>query len=249
MFESALERVINDVVVPSASDVDREGRFPAAAVAALGEAGLFGLTVATEHGGMGLGLAEAARVVERLARACGSTAMVACMHYSGVAVLNATAPAAVLREVAAGRHLSTLAFSEQGSRSHFWAPLSTARADGDRVHLDANKSWVTSAGHATAHVWSSRPTGGEGVSTLWLVPRDAAGLSGRGPFDGLGLRGNDSSPVRAQWVTVPAGARLGGDGKGFDLMMGVVLPTFNFRLDDLPFSDEIPRIYAAAAAS
>ncbi len=227
MFHSALERVIHDVVTPSALAVDREGRFPSEAVTALGAAGILGLTVATEHGGVGKGLAEAAQVVERLARACGSTAMVACMHYSGVAVLNATAPASVLREVAAGRHLSTLAFSEQGSRSHFWAPLSSARNDGGNVILDAEKSWITSASHATAYVWSSRPLGGEGASTLWLVPRDAPGLSVRGPFDGLGLRGNDASPVRAQGVCVPGSARLGDDGKGFDLMMGVVLPTFN----------------------
>ena len=31
-----------------------------------------------------------------------------------------------------GQHLSTLAFSEAGSRSHFWAPTSTARAEGMR---------------------------------------------------------------------------------------------------------------------
>ena len=33
-----------------------------------------------------------------------------------------------LTEIAGGRHLTTLAFSETGSRSHFWAPMSTAAA-------------------------------------------------------------------------------------------------------------------------
>ena len=49
----------------------------------------------------------------------------------------------------------------------------------------------------------------------------------QGPFDGLGLRGNDSSPVTADGVRVPASAMLGQDGKGFDIMMGTVLPLFN----------------------
>ena len=53
-----------------------------------------------------------------------------------------TAPTTVRRAIAAGEHLSTLAFSESGSRSHFWAPLSTATLDGDEVVLDASKSWV-----------------------------------------------------------------------------------------------------------
>ncbi len=222
-----LEPIVQSVIAPSAASVDQAGEFPSAGLAALGSAGLLGLTVATEHGGMGLGLDAAALVVERLARACASTAMVVCMHYSGTAVLNAHAGPQVLRDVADGKHLSTLAFSEAGSRSHFWAPMSSATLDTGSVVLDAQKSFVTAARHATAYVWSSRPVGAEGISTLWLVPRNAAGLNVPTPFDGMGLRGNDSSPVSAHDVRVHPSAMLGPDGKGFDLMMGVVLPTFN----------------------
>ena len=59
--------------------------------------------------------------------------------------------------IARGEHLTSLAFSEFGSRSHFWIPTGTATADGDAVRLDARKSWITSAGHADSYVWSSRP--------------------------------------------------------------------------------------------
>jgi alkylation response protein AidB-like acyl-CoA dehydrogenase len=67
----------------------------------------------------------------------------------------------------------------------------------------------------------------EGLSTLWLVPAGAPGLTVHGPFEGLGLRGNDSSPVSADSVRLPASAMLGPDGGGFDIMMGVVLPVFS----------------------
>ncbi|MEU5935269.1 hypothetical protein [Micromonospora sp. NPDC047187] len=51
-----------------------------------------------------------------------------------------------------------MAFSEYGSRSHFWSPTGTATAaDDDTVRLDARKSWVTSAGEANSYVWSSLP--------------------------------------------------------------------------------------------
>lgn len=224
---SAIEAIATDVVAPAAAHVDRDGAFPRAAVAALGQAGLLGLTSSTEVGGHGRGLRDAVAVVERLARECASTAMIACMHYSAVAVLEPHGPRDVRREIAAGRHLSTLAFSEVGSRGQFWAPMSTATAAGDDVLLTARKSWITSAGHADSYVWSSRPVAAAGPSTLWLVPRDAPGLTLAGRFDGLGLRGNDSRPVDARDVRVPASARLGADGAGFDLMLGVVLPTFN----------------------
>ena len=123
--------------------------------------------------------------------------MVTCMHYAGALVIEKHGDDATRRDIAAGRHLSTLAFSEAGSRSMFWAPTSTATAEGDHVRLDAQKSWVTSAHEATAYVWSSKPVEGAEASTIWLVPRGAAGLSGPERFEGLGLRGNDSTPVTA----------------------------------------------------
>jgi alkylation response protein AidB-like acyl-CoA dehydrogenase len=154
--------------------------------------------------------------------------MVACMHFSGASVLEACGSREVRQAAASGAHLSTLAFSESGSRSHFWAPVSSATRDNGHITLNARKSFVTSASRATAYVWSSQPvTSGAGFSTLWLVPTQTPGLEVQGPFDGLGLRGNDSSPVFAEDVRVPESAMLGEDGKGFDIMMSAVLPMFN----------------------
>lgn len=220
-----LESVCVDVIAPNAVEVDRSASFPLASVEALAAAGLLGAVSSPDVGGLGLGAPGAARVVERIARECGSTAMVVCMHFCGVAVLEAHASVEVRRAAASGAHLSTLAFSEAGSRSHFWAPMSTATPVGDSVALDAQKSWVTSARHASAFVWSSRATTGEG-STIWLVPRNAGGLAVPGAFDGLGLRGNDSAPVAATGARIPASNRLGPDGGGTDVMMGIVLPIF-----------------------
>jgi alkylation response protein AidB-like acyl-CoA dehydrogenase len=59
-----------------------------------------------------------------------------------------------------------------------------------------------------------------------LVPAHSPGLKVAAPFDGLGLRGNASSPVEATGVRVPTTARLGDDGGGLDLALGVVLPVF-----------------------
>jgi isovaleryl-CoA dehydrogenase len=173
-------------VESAAAGVDASGAFPRPAIRALGEAGLLGLVSASEVGGRGGGMREAAAVVERLAGACASTAMVTVMHYCGTAVLEAHGPEPVRRDIAAGRHLTTLAFSEVGSRSQFWAPLGTAAASDGGVALDARKSWVTSAGEADSYVWSSRPVVADGASTLWLVPSGATGLGVAGPFDGWG---------------------------------------------------------------
>jgi alkylation response protein AidB-like acyl-CoA dehydrogenase len=225
-YRASLDSVISTVVAPSASVVDSAGEFPSAAVKSLGDAGILGLVSSAEVGGGGEGMRAAAEVIETLAGVCGSTAMVVLMHYAATAALEAYGQESVRREIASGQHLSTLAFSEVGSRSHFWAPVSTATADGDDVVLDADKSWVTSAGEVASYVWSSKPLAAEGPMTLWLVPSTADGLAVDGPFDGLGLRGNGSRPMTARSVRVPATARLAEDGGGLDAALGAVLPWF-----------------------
>jgi alkylation response protein AidB-like acyl-CoA dehydrogenase len=225
-YESALARVIDDVVEPGAATVDRDGSYPRAQLEALGEAGILGLASSPDVGGGGGSLAAAASVVEQLARHCGSTAMVVMMHYSATAVIEVHGPQDVREAIAAGRHVTTLAFSEAGSRSHFWVPLGTAAQQDGAVRLDAQKSWVTAAREADSYVWSSRPLSADGPMTLWLVPSDATGLSVPAPFDGLGLRGNASSPVTANGVELPTSAMLGVDGAGLDIAFTVVLPWF-----------------------
>jgi alkylation response protein AidB-like acyl-CoA dehydrogenase len=227
-YLQTLEPIAAEVVGPAAAEIDRSGVYPRAALDALAKAGLLGLVSAAEVGGLGQGHRAAALVVERLARECASTAMVVCMHYAAAAVIEAHGPREIRAAIAAGQHVSTLAFSEVGSRSHFWAPLSTAAAvaGNGHVRLDASKSWITSAGQADSYVWSSRPMAGDGASTIWLVPAQADGLRVTVPFEGLGLRGNASSPVSAENVLVTPATMLGADGGGFDIMMGIVLPYF-----------------------
>ena len=225
-YESRLELICATTVAPNAAAVDQDGAFPKQSIEALAAAGLLGALSSTEYGGLALGLPGAARIVRRVAEECGSTAMVLVMHYCGTAVLEAYAAKDVRAAAASGAHLSTLAFSEAGSRSHFWAPASTAAAQDGRVRLNAAKSWVTSASHATSYVWSSLPLAAGGASTIWLVPASSPGLKVESPFEGLGLRGNDSSPVSASDVDIPASAMLGSDGQGFEIMMSVVLPAF-----------------------
>jgi alkylation response protein AidB-like acyl-CoA dehydrogenase len=223
-----LEKIIADVVAPNAVEIDQSGTFPRQAMEAFGKAGLLGLISAEEAGGLGQGHRAATLVMERLARECASTSLVLCMHYAAAAVIEAHGPRQVREAIAAGRHTTSLAFSEAGSRSHFWAPVSTATevAGNGHVRLDARKSWVTSAGQVDSYVWSSRPLKAEGASTIWFVPSQASGLKVTAPFNGLGLRGNYSSPVAAEGVEVDKTAMLGADGGGFEIMINIVLPYF-----------------------
>src|SRR5580692_6250876 len=227
--------IASRVLAPSAGQNDKAGRFSTEAVASLGESGLLALMLPANVGGLGLGPRTFAAVIAALAEADASVAMVYLMHVLGTATISAARPSAaqalapILQEIGAGRHLSTLAFSEAGSRSHFWAPTSRAHRNGNGVRVSAKKSWVTSAGHAHSYIVSSLSPEGKGPtdSTLYLLPAQTRGLSVAGYWEGLGLRANASAPMALDDCDVPSDLQLTDDGAGFPAMLNVVLPLFN----------------------
>jgi len=229
------QEIASRVLAPSAGQNDKTGRFSTEAVESLGQSGLLGLMLPADVGGSELGPRTFAAVAATLAEADASVAMVYLMHILGATTISAARPPVAdavtptLREIAAGRHLSTLAFSEAGSRSHFWAPVSRAHRNGHGVFISAKKSWVTSAGHAQSYVVSSLAPEGSGPtdSTLYLVPAGTRGLSVAGPWDGLGLRANASAPITLEECQVSSDFQITDDGAGFQTMLNLVLPLFN----------------------
>jgi alkylation response protein AidB-like acyl-CoA dehydrogenase len=223
------------VAAARAKQVDADGAFPRGAVDELRRSGLLGLTLPTAVGGLGGGPAELVDVTSRLAAVCGSTAMVYLMHVSAAMAVASAPPEGrpdLIRQLASGEKLGTLAFSEAGSRSHFWAPVSQGQTVDGATQVKTRKSWVTSAGHADVYVVSTltspelAPEGAPVAIDVFTVDDSSAGVSVAGSFRGLGLRGNASAPMTFD-LTVPAQDRLGAPGSGFGLMLTVVMPWFN----------------------
>ena len=229
---SKASQIATEVAFPNAADVDLQGRFPIESMKALAEAGLYGLCLPKQVGGKGEGMRAFAGVVEELAGACGSTAMVYVMHVTAAQAIVTSSTLAdrdsILREIAAGRHLTTLAFSETGSRSQFWAPVSRLEETNGHYVTSASKSWVTAAGHADSYVSTAQKPGAASPleSTIYLVRTKAKGVQVTSAFNGLGLRGNDSAPVSLEKITVPRSDLISAPGEGPKVILEIVLPWF-----------------------
>lgn len=225
------KKIGQEVLDQYAQEVDEKGRFPEESIKALQEAGFMGLIAPSQYGGWGEGPRTFAAVIDTLAQYCGSTAMIYLMHISGTAAIQSHLPAngeQILRDIVAGRHLTTLAFSEKGSRSHFWAPVSQARQNGTDYILNCEKSWVTSASRADSYIVTTKIPDAKGPMEwdMLFMPTSISGVKVAGPWNGLGLRGNDSAPVTIQEASLPINQRVCEPGAGFSAAMQNVLPWF-----------------------
>jgi alkylation response protein AidB-like acyl-CoA dehydrogenase len=247
------EKLAKEQLAPGADEIDATRSFPRQNLQALGRSGVLGLLVPTEFGGAGAGIPEMSQVVERMAQACASTAMVTLMHYCGAAVIVAKGSNSLkqrlLPAIASGEHLTTLAFSEAGSGGHFYMPVSEVKKTADGLSLTARKTFVTSAGEADSYVVSARKASASGPTDLdlYLVAKGTKGFEVGKPFEGLGLAGNASAPMKLDSVKLAEGVRLGNEGSGFQTMMEVVLPHFQVGVAAVSLGIASAAFQAAAA--
>ncbi|MQS88199.1 acyl-CoA dehydrogenase family protein [Companilactobacillus mishanensis] len=209
-----------------ANEVDVEGRFPKASVDALRKAGYFGLVIPKEYGGQGKGIEEHAEVCTGLAESGASASLCYMMSNVGAYCLSLYASEEmkkdILPRVASGEIILGLAYSETGSGTHFYRPDMTEEPHDGYSILNGRKSFVTTAREADYYLTITHSTK-DGSNNLWLVPRDAEGLSFESTFNGLGLRGNVSDPMVLDHVKLDESCKIPGNGDGDRLIFIVGL--------------------------
>src|SRR5260370_36554256 len=95
--------IADRVLAPAARQNDKEARFSSEAIAALGPAGLLGITLPTEVGGSALGPRTLAAVITTFAEADASAAMVYLMPVVATATIAAAPPGSEVARTRGGR--------------------------------------------------------------------------------------------------------------------------------------------------
>jgi alkylation response protein AidB-like acyl-CoA dehydrogenase len=225
--------VATSEVGPRAAATDRERAFPRESLAALRDAGLWGLRVAAADGGLGADLLSTCLVVEEVARKCPSTGMCYKMHIEASELVSRMPSAAqrqgIVRGIAAGEALLTVAGGETSGKGDDWLPgmqLSAVEKTPEGYRLDGiRKSYVTSAGEATHYFMLCRVGTDAKPSqlTALLVEADRIDWQTLEPWHGLGMRGNNSMPMRFTGL-VPEANRIGEEHAGLKYLGAVMMP-------------------------
>jgi alkylation response protein AidB-like acyl-CoA dehydrogenase len=213
-----IRSIVEDVVRPNAERIDAEGLFPRDNLSALARAGWNGVLLPKALGGLGLDHVAFAIAAEEIGRACASTALVYVMHVGAAQTIalygNDDQKRRWLLPARDGL-IGTYSTSEKASGGHWWFNFSEAARDGSDYLVTAEKSFTTSSGQADYYVVQTRTPGAKGPTdiTFFIVDGKAPGIRA-GKWDGLGVRGNHSGPIRSVGVKVPARDRLGKEGEG-----------------------------------
>jgi acyl-CoA dehydrogenase len=205
----------------AAREVADPERYPAESVDELQALGLFSAPLPVELGGEGLDLPRSVAIVEALAEASPSLALLASMPFGLAGVLAGAAPAVPdarlpafreqLTRIAAdyrARRIYAACNSEKGAGGSIAATRTVARHDGAGYRLTGEKI-LGSFGQYAATFFSTAKLPEGGVE-LFLVDTGSAGVTIHADWDGFGMRSTESHSVR--YDDAPAREMLGHPG-------------------------------------
>jgi acyl-CoA dehydrogenase len=218
---------VDDVVAPVASAMARgEGPHPKRVIEAAGEAGLAGILTPVEYGGAGGTHGDFIELIEAIARADASTAVIVDVHLSVgtepiIVFGNDDQKSRYLPRLASGEWLAAFALSEPAGGSDAAAMQTRAVLDGDDYVLDGSKAFITSAGEADLYIVMARTGNGRGASAF-LVESTWPGVNAGRPLEKMGLHGSWTAELAFDGVRVPVANRLGDEGIGFAVAMSAL---------------------------
>jgi len=196
----ALRKLARDLadreLAPRAAHWDEHEEFPHEIWRLLRQADLFSITIDPEFGGMGLGDVGATIVLEELARADVSCAILCQLIFNGPPRGIEHLGSQEMKErwlprAASGETLFCIGITEPDAGSAVDHMRAALTPDGDGYRLNAYKNYVT-GGHVAGAclVWARFPRseGAKGIGAV-VVPLDRDGVTVAGTHRKMGLRG------------------------------------------------------------
>jgi acyl-CoA dehydrogenase len=193
-----------------ADDVDRDGRFPKAAIDATREHKLLGMQIPVELGGFGASIHDIADVCYALGRACASSAMIFAMHQTKVACLVRHGRGnpymeALMRRIASEQLLMASSTTEGQNGGNIRASAAAVGHDGDHITLLRDATVISYGAEADGLVTIARRADGAAASdqVLLALTKDDYTIKRTQGWETLGMRGTCSTGFELQ-VSCPS---------------------------------------------
>ncbi|MCP4834086.1 MAG: acyl-CoA dehydrogenase, partial [Phycisphaera sp.] len=216
-----------------AIQIDRDQEVPDWCIKRLFEIGVLGMTIPAEFGGLGLGITSYNRVLERIGRSCGSTAVVVSAHQSigckAVMLFGTDEQKSRFLPRLAADTLSAFCLSEPnvGCDAGGQETRCEVSEDGEHFILNGEKKWATSGALSGLFTVMAKqritdPKTGktkDKVTALICTPdMEGVDIFSRNRSK-CGIRGTWQARIRLKDVKVPRSNLLHAEGRGLNVAL------------------------------
>jgi alkylation response protein AidB-like acyl-CoA dehydrogenase len=224
----AIERWLERGVAPHVMKLEHDDVWPAEMVKQMQELGLFGATIGTEYGGLGLPAALYAQIVTRISEVWMSLTGIFNSHLMMALLVEKYGSdflkKSYLPRFATGEIRGGLALTEPNAGTDLQAIRTRARREGTDYILNGTKTWISNGIHGSCFAVlvktdpDAKPRH-KGMS-MFLCEK-GKGFSVSRKLEKLGYKGIDSAELVFEDYRVPAANLIGGEeGRGFQQAVG-----------------------------
>lgn len=222
-----IDKFCEEVVAPTAEDLDNAHEFPADIVKQMGELGLMGIMWPTEYGGAGGDYISYCLVIEALTAAHAAVGTIVAAHtslctgpifYSG----SEEQRQKYVVPLAKGEKLGAFGLTEPNAGTDSGATQTRAEDCGDYWLINGTKIFITNAGHADIFVitaMTDKSKGTHGGISFFIVEKGDPGFSVGKEEDKLGIRSSSTCELIFEDCKIPKDRLVGNVGEGFKIAM------------------------------
>jgi acyl-CoA dehydrogenase len=229
-IREAIERICAQFDDQYWFDRDHDGRFPEELYRALADDGWLGMCISEEYGGAGLGVTEAAIMMQAIAQSGGGMSAASAVHINlfglnPVAVFgNEEQRRRMLPPVARGEAKSCFAVTEPNTGLNTTQLKLRAVKKGDLYVVNGQKVWISTAKVADNILLLARTTPLEEVNkptlglSLFYTPFDRSRITVH-EIEKMGRKCVDSNELFFEDFEIPAENLIGEEGRGFEYIL------------------------------
>jgi acyl-CoA dehydrogenase len=209
---------------------DRDGKFPAEFHRALAADGWLGVCIPQDYGGSGLGVSEAAIMMETIAASGAGFSGASAVHMNifglNPVVVYGTEEQKrrMLPPIAAGKEKACFAVTEPNAGLETAKLETRAERRGDRYVINGAKIWISTAQVADKMLILTRTTPAESARkptdglTLFYTVLDRGRVEVH-EIEKMGRKAVDSNQMFIDGLEVPLDDRIGEEGRGFEYIL------------------------------
>ena len=227
MMLSSVKEIVDREIRPRAAGLDEEQRFPWETVRLFADNGMLTPLLPERYGGVGASYLLFCMILEEIAKACASSALLLIAQADGMLPLLCGGSEALKETILPGLargNLAAFAATEPGAGSDVLSMKTRAVRRGDRYLLNGRKCFITNGSVAdviSVYAYTDPEKGARGISAF-VVTKDSPGLSYGKNENKMGMRGSVNSELIFEDLEVPVANRIGPEGDGVANMMAAL---------------------------